>query len=182
MTRLTHGRQRWAIFISGRGSNLQAVLDETSLDVRLVVSSRATAPGLLRARRSGIPTLVLDKKINWTALNEKLKSLGITHVFLLGFMKIVPAEFISAWENRVLNVHPSLLPAYAGLQSIERSFQDGADMGVTVHVVTPEMDAGPALQRKKVLAAGGDRSWAQALNKISQTEQRLVREAVLRWR
>lgn len=182
------GRPRartWAVFISGRGSNLQALLDlGDDFDVRLVVSSKASAPGLLRAKRAGVPAFVLPKKIDWTALDRELRARRITHVFLAGFMKIVPAEFVARWENRILNVHPSLLPAHPGLNAIENSHAGDDDMGVTVHVVTPEMDAGPKLLQKCCLRGkrGGEFPLSRAQVLISRTEQRLVREAGARWR
>jgi len=176
---------KWAILISGRGSNLQAILDSASaVDVRLVVSSKASAPGLLRAKRMGVPTLVLPKKIDWIELDRELRSRGIDRVFLAGFMKIVPAEFVAKWEDRIVNVHPSLLPAYPGLNAIESSHAEGADMGVTVHVVTPEMDAGPRLLQRRCSVAevrASEFPLAAASLLISRAEQRLVREAVVRW-
>lgn len=171
----------WAVFISGRGSNLQAQLDLLSdLSIRLVVSSKADAPGLLRAKRQGVPVLVLPKKIDWMLLQTELERRGVTHLFLAGFMKLIPQDFVRAWENRILNVHPSLLPAYPGLRALETSFADGADMGVTVHVVTPEMDAGPRLLQRRLRRRPADLQEAQI--EISRTEQRLVREAVLKWK
>lgn len=173
----------WAVFISGRGSNLQAQLDLLSdVNVRLVVSSKASAPGLLRAKRQGIPALVLPKKIDWTLLDAELKRRGIARIFLAGFMKIVPENFVRSWENRILNVHPSLLPAHPGLRAIENSFESGGEMGVTVHVVTPEMDAGPRLLARRTRRAGVVSEIATELLAISRAEQRLVREAVSRWK
>lgn len=176
-------RRTWAVFISGRGSNLQALLDlRADVEIRLVVSSSAKAPGLLRARRQGVPTLVLPKKIDWTALDVELRERGITHLFLAGFMKIVPAEFVDRWTNRILNVHPSLLPAYPGLHALEISHAEGAEMGVTVHVVTAGMDEGPRLLQRRCLRKGHSQSLETARIEIARTEQKLVREAVARWR
>lgn len=176
-------RNTWAVLISGRGSNLQALLDlKSDVDLKLVVSSSAKAPGLLRAKRQGVETLVLPKKIDWTELDRELRARNISHVFLAGFMKIVPPEFVAKWENRIVNVHPSLLPAFPGLKAIELSHAAGADMGVTVHVVTPEMDAGPRLLQRKCMTAGHGQSLEIAQIAVARTEQRLVREAVARWR
>lgn len=178
--------RRWAVFISGRGSNLQAILDLAGeANVRKVVSSKADAPGVRRARRHGVPVQILAKKIDWALLSRDLRAGGITNLFLCGFMKIVPAEFVAEWRGRILNVHPSLLPAYPGLRSFERAFEDGADVGVTVHVVTEEMDAGPRISRARAIGAKareGGMAASEAQRRLSLVEQRLVREAVQRWR
>jgi phosphoribosylglycinamide formyltransferase-1 len=181
--------KRWAVFISGRGSNLQTLLDGLEENrIVLVISSSAKAPGILKARRLGIPVAIFNKKINWSELHQVLKQHSVQRIFLAGFMKIIPAEFIENWAGRILNVHPSLLPAFPGLQAIEKSFADGAAMGVTVHVVTPEMDAGPqVLQKTAVTADLRQKSEQKALTLseaeflISITEQSLVRESFRRW-
>lgn len=172
---------RWAFFISGQGTNMSALLDEKwSLDVALVVSSSAESPGVLRAKRSGIPVLILEKKINWQLVLKKLQQAKVTHVFLLGFMKIVPPEFLKQWTGVILNVHPSLLPAYQGLKSIERAYEDRADMGVTVHHVNSEVDAGEIVLQKKVISREQIQavSLQQAQQKIHWAEYQLVRQAV----
>lgn len=118
--------------------------------VALVVSSRSDAYGLTRARRLGIETLVLDKKIDWTKLLEVLEERGITHIFLTGFMKVITKEFLQAWKKPILNIHPSLLPNYPGLRSVERAVADGAAVGVTVHKVIADVDAGDIVLQKTV--------------------------------
>lgn len=175
--------RRWAVFISGRGSNLQALLDLGSqIDLRWVLSSKAKAAGLLRARRAGITSTVLPVHVDWKKLDQDLRERGIERIFLLGFMKLIPAEFLDSWEGRVLNVHPSLLPHYPGLRALEKSFEEKAQMGVTVHLVTPEMDAGPILLQGKTLkAASADVTLEEAELRISRMEHRLVREAALKW-
>lgn len=178
--------RRWAVMISGRGSNLQALLDcAGESPVRWVLSSREDAPGLRRARRAGVATSVLPKKIDWTALDGDLCRRGITNLFLCGFMKLVPGDFVEKWAGRIVNVHPSLLPAYPGLKSFERAFEENAAGGATVHVVTPEMDAGPRLLQTTVVPAKARLNGAtleNALYRLSFGEQRLVREALLKWR
>lgn len=176
----------WAVMISGRGSNLQAQLDLLSqVNLRWVISSKSSAAGILRARRHGIPVTVLPKKIDWVDLDRQLQQRRITHLFLAGFMKLIPESFVEKWQGRILNVHPSLLPAFPGLEAIEKSHAAGAPMGVTVHVVTPEMDAGPKLFQGAISTTGLD--WQrvtldQSALRISRLEQRLVREGILRWR
>lgn len=131
--------------------------------ISLVVSSDADAPGLAKARRAGLSTLVVPKvahevassahsqsvrqKIDWVALDRELRSVGIDAIFLLGFMRIVPASFLNGWKGRVLNLHPSLLPSFPGLRSIERAIEARAPLGATVHIVEPEVDAGPIVKQ-----------------------------------
>jgi phosphoribosylglycinamide formyltransferase-1 len=166
----------WAIFISGRGSNAQAVFEVIDeVPVRLVVSSKEPVWGLARARRTGVPTLVLKKKIDWEDLQGQLEAARVDRVLLLGFMKIVPASFLEKWQGRIFNVHPSLLPAFPGLQAIQRSYEANGPMGVSVHEVIPEMDAGKVIfQKVSVPASEGIKlEFAELL--ISRDEQRLVR-------
>lgn len=177
--------RRWAVFISGRGSNLQALLDQSALqEIRWVLSSKESAPGLLRAKRAGVPSAVLPKKIDWDGLDLELRKRGITDLFLAGFMKLAPASFVEKWEGRILNVHPSLLPSYPGLQAFEKSYEERQEMGVTVHIVTSEMDAGPRLVQKCFMKAKEQERVClrDASYLLSQTEQRLVREVSVRWR
>jgi phosphoribosylglycinamide formyltransferase-1 len=165
---------RWALFLSGRGSTAQALMDLLGdLDLRLVVSSRAKAAGLLKARRSGIPTLVLEKDQNWTLLSKELKQRGIQKIFLVGFMRILPADFIKEWTGRVWNVHPSLLPAFTGAKALERCFEEESEMGVTIHEVNAEMDAG---QRCLQARLPRSRDWTVTTERAARLEQRLLRE------
>lgn len=179
------GNERWTIFISGRGSNLQTLLDGIEENrIVLVVSSSPKAAGVLKARRAGIPVFILDKKIDWLDLQKQLELRSVSRIFLAGFMRLVPAPFLENWKDAILNVHPSLLPDFPGLEAIEKSFHSGGEMGVTVHVVTPEMDGGPHLLKKRAVTAGNSRS-SLTLSRgeflISVTEQSLVREAFRRW-
>ncbi|MGZ5278984.1 MAG: formyltransferase family protein [Pseudobdellovibrionaceae bacterium] len=170
---------RWAIFLSGRGSNAQALWENINdLNIALCVSSRKKSQGLLRAKRVGIPTLVLEPKVEWDELTKKLKARGINRIFLLGFMKILPASFCQAWQGRIWNLHPSLLPEFTGADAIERSYQAGGSFGVSIHAVTAEMDAGPlCLQSRISSKVQNDFPTLQgAQMRISITEQRLVRE------
>lgn len=144
--------KRWAVFISGTGSNMVALLERQNLaHVSLIVSSKETAYGLKRAKRRSIPTLVFNNQLHsWNSLIAELKNLNITHIMLAGFMKILPPEFIKAFEGRIFNIHPSCLPAYPGLGSIERAFQDKKTAGCTVHLVDEGVDTGEILFQKKV--------------------------------
>lgn len=168
---------RWAVFLSGRGSNAEALLEHLAeLDVRLCVSSKAKAFGVLRAKRQGIPVLVLGKEIDWNSLTVQLKRRGVNRIFLLGFMKILPASFVEEWAHRIWNLHPSLLPDFPGTGAIEKSYEANGPMGVSVHEVTTRMDEGPlklrfqiAEKAQKTMTLEEARLW------ISITEQRLVR-------
>lgn len=186
-------RKRWGVLISGRGSNLAALLEtRDEVDLRLVVSSSPTAYGLLRARRAGVAVaatpLVLNpatgkKKIDWTALDQVLRKAGVTHIFLAGFMKVIPASFVEAWAGRIVNLHPSILPEYPGLNSIERAFHDGAAIGLTVHEVTAEVDAGKIISQRRSLNPHEIREYSlDAVEfQIHVDEQRAVKEAIRRW-
>lgn len=167
----------WAVFLSGRGSTAQALMDlDENIDIRWVVSSTRKALGLSRARRMGIPTLVMDKNTSWLQMDQQLKKRKINSIFLLGFMKLVPADFIENWQGRIFNIHPSLLPAYPGLNAIEKSYADKAALGVTIHHVTAEMDAGRKILQHKICDANFDLSLDEVKTKIASCEQRLIRQ------
>lgn len=181
---------RWGILISGRGSNLQALLDlGDEIDVRVVVSSSNEAHGLLRARRAGVATAITplihgSKRIDWSALTTSLRARGVTHLVLAGFMKIVPPEFVAAWRGRIVNLHPSLLPAYPGLKSIERAYAEKNDIGISVHEVNEEVDAGRLILRRRCLKAedvgGYHLAFAEFL--VHVEEQRALKDVVRRIR
>ncbi|MCX7629987.1 MAG: phosphoribosylglycinamide formyltransferase [Geminicoccaceae bacterium] len=151
------GRRATAVLISGSGTNLQALLDAARAPdypaaIRLVVSNRPDAFGLERARRAKVPAVVVDHRAFAAredfeaAIEEELRLADVELVCLAGFMRILSAEFCARWRDRVLNIHPSLLPAYRGLRTHERALSDGvAVSGCTVHFVRPELDAGPVL-------------------------------------
>jgi phosphoribosylglycinamide formyltransferase 1 len=167
-------RKRWAVLFSGRGSNFGAMLDLIHQEnVVFAVSSKKSAQGLLRAKRMGIETFVLDKEINWRSLGRELEKRQISHIFLLGFMRLLPADFVKQWEGKIWNLHPSLLPAFPGKNSIEESYQAKAPMGVTIHEVIVEMDAGPIQLQKEIKRQD---KLTDCQLEISMTEQFLVRE------
>ncbi len=182
---------RWAVFVSGRGSNLQALLDQNEFRIVLVVTSNSKAPGVLKAKRLGIPVIVFTKKDSWLALSDELKQRRVQKIFLAGFMRLIPEDFVTTWSHKMLNVHPSLLPLFPGLNAIEQSYNSAENMGVTVHVVVPEMDAGPIVLKKvahrREKTDNSKQSMQEALTLseaeflISNTEQFLVREAFRRW-
>jgi len=189
ITKARTAQPRWAVLISGRGSNLGALLEwREEIDVRLVLSSRADAYGVLRARRAGVPVEATPlapgtKKIDWAAAIRRIEESGATHVFLAGFMKLVPEELIDRFSpGRIVNLHPSLLPAYPGLKSIERAYFDGAELGCTVHEVILEVDSGRVLCQRRTLGkediARCELAHAEFLLHVD--EQRVVREVIRR--
>jgi phosphoribosylglycinamide formyltransferase-1 len=156
------------ILISGRGSNLQAIIDAIAdgrLQARItsVVSNRAQAQGLARARDAGIDTLVLDHRQFRTrteydrALAAELKAREVTLVCLAGFMRLLGREFLSAFPHAVLNVHPSLLPAFPGIDAQRKALAHGVKVtGATVHLVTEELDGGPIVLQSAVAVHDDD--------------------------
>lgn len=174
---------KWAVFVSGNGSNLQALLDaEPKIHIAVVVSNKAEAFGVERARRASVPVVILPATIDWEALSAELEARAIDRIFLAGFMKVIPPGFIHRWADRILNLHPSLLPEYKGLRAIERSYSDRAAMGVTIHWVTADLDAGPILLQREVFAAGaaGHLSLEEAVSAIHRAENEMVVAAVRR--
>jgi phosphoribosylglycinamide formyltransferase-1 len=150
-------RRRVAVLISGRGSNLQALLSATagagsSAEIVLVVSDRAEAPGLAHAAAAGVPTAVVDRAAHpdrasfESFLEVRLQASEPEIICLAGFMRILSARFVAGWAERILNVHPSLLPAFPGLDTHRRALDAGVRLhGCTVHVVRAAVDAGPIL-------------------------------------
>lgn len=173
---------RWAIFLSGRGSNAQAAFEELhQLDVALCVSSRKSALGLSRARRAGVPTMFLEKNPDWSKLTLELRKRKVNRIMLLGFMKILPAEFCQQWNKKMWNLHPSILPDFKGAEAIEKSYAVGQVMGVSIHEVTAEMDAGKVLKKKYIsfTAKKDFASFELAAMAISRAEQGSCRRFML---
>ena len=162
-------KKRVAILISGRGSNMTALIEAAKAkdypaEIVLVVSNRPDAAGLDRARSSGIPTAVIDhKKFGGDrgtfeqALDRELREQRIDLVCLAGFMRLLTPWFVNRWSGRMLNIHPSLLPQFKGLHTHRRALEAGATRhGATVHFVVPEMDAGPIVVQDSVAVREND--------------------------
>lgn len=159
---------RVAVLISGSGSNLQALIDAAEFPsypakIALVISNKADAFGLERAKKAGIPTQVISGKDFTTreaydeALHQVLLDAKIELVCLAGFMRILTPAFVSQWVGRMINIHPSLLPEFAGLHTHQRAIEAGKkEAGCTVHFVTPVMDAGPILAQARVPVLADD--------------------------
>jgi phosphoribosylglycinamide formyltransferase 1 len=150
------------VLISGRGSNLQAIIDAVGdgrLDARLavVISNRADALGLERARLAGVETIVRDHK-GWPSrdayeavLVEDLRARDVQLVCLAGFMRMLGAAFVNAFPNRILNIHPALLPSFPGLHAQRQAIEHGVRFsGATVHIVDTNLDAGPIVMQAVV--------------------------------
>lgn len=161
-------RARLAVLISGSGSNLQALIDDSQhaaapFEIALVISNRTDAFGLERARRAGIPTQTLSHRGFETraaydaALAEVLRAQAPDLIALAGFMRILTPELVQSWQGRMLNIHPSLLPSYRGLHTHARVLEAGEPWhGATVHFVTAELDSGPAILQARVPVLADD--------------------------
>ncbi len=181
---------RLAILISGNGSNLQAIIDAIEagrLDagICLVVSDRADAHGLLRAARHGIPTRVVEDSGGGRerfdeALRSCLEPLHPDYILLAGFMRILGQSFIDAFPDRILNIHPSLLPAYKGLDTHQRALDAGESQhGVSIHLVTAELDGGPVILQGAYPIEAGDT--AEDLRRKGHRLEHMMYPQVIDW-
>lgn len=160
--------RRLAVLISGRGSNLKAVIDAIAdggleATITVVISNQADAPGLDHAHAAGIETLVLSHKGFATreeydrAMVKELQARHVNLVCLAGFMRLLSPVFVEAFPDRILNIHPSLLPKYPGLHPQQQALDDGAAVsGATVHFVNKDLDAGPVVRQREVPVVPGD--------------------------
>jgi formyltetrahydrofolate-dependent phosphoribosylglycinamide formyltransferase len=157
------------VLISGRGSNMQSLVRAAAdpgfpAEIRVVVSNRPQAPGLGVARDLGVEAVVVDHRdfgrdraAHERAVDAVLRARGVRVVCLAGYMRLLTPWFVAAWEGRMLNIHPSLLPALPGLDTHARAIAAGMrEHGCTVHLVTDVMDAGPALAQARVSVLAGD--------------------------
>jgi phosphoribosylglycinamide formyltransferase 1 len=183
-------KRRVAILISGRGSNMAALIQAASLEdfpaeIVLVISNRADALGLAKAKASGIPTLVIESKpfgANRAGFEAVLQSTldghGIELICLGGFMRLFTADFAKRWYGRMLNIHPSLLPSFPGLDPHGQALRAGVKIsGATVHFVIPETDAGPVVMQGAVPVS--DRDTRETLSeRILEVEHRIYPDAL----
>ena len=177
------------VLISGGGSNLQAFIDGQRsgwlpIDIRVVVSNRADAYGLQRAEAAGITTGILkpsefdDRESYDAALGDLIEKYSPGLIVMAGFMRILSASFVSRFKGRMLNIHPSLLPKYRGLNPHKRALENGdAVHGASVHFVTEELDGGPVLMQREVPVKHGDTEQELAA-RVQQVEHRIYPEAV----
>ncbi|NPD65938.1 phosphoribosylglycinamide formyltransferase [Lichenicola cladoniae] len=162
-------RTRVAIFISGRGSNMTALIEAARdpafpAEIALVLSNNPDAPGLRTASDTGIPTLAIDhrphrrdREAHEREIDAALVEAGIGLVCLAGYMRLLTPFLTSRWQGRMLNIHPSLLPAFPGLHTHERALAAGVKLhGCTVHLVTEIMDEGPIVGQAAILVRPDD--------------------------
>jgi phosphoribosylglycinamide formyltransferase-1 len=185
------GMLRVAVLISGSGTNLQAIIDAVAaekmpVNLVAVLSDKPDAYGLQRAAKAGIPTVAMnykafpDRDAYEAQLASELAKLQPDLVLLAGYMRILPAVIVNTYAGRMLNVHPSLLPAYPGLNTYARALAAGEEHhGATVHFVIPELDAGPAIIQYRVPVKPGDTE-ASLRGRVQTGEYRIYPQA-LRW-
>jgi phosphoribosylglycinamide formyltransferase 1 len=178
---------RIVILISGRGSNMQALLEaKLEAEVSAVISNEPAAPGLEIARGHGVRTVVVHHRDFQgrdafdRALGDAIAAHNPDLVVLAGFMRILTPEFLARFRNRVVNVHPSLLPAFTGTNTHRRALQEGVKIhGCTVHWVTPGLDSGPIIVQAAVPVLPGDDEESLAA-RVLREEHRVLPQAV-RW-
>ena len=186
---MTH---RLAVLISGTGSNLQAILDaidagELPARVNLVLSNKAGAAGLARAERAGVPAQAIDHRgfpdraSFDQAMIERIDAHGADTVVLAGFMRILSPGFVRHYQGRLINIHPSLLPKYPGLNTHARALEAGdREHGCSLHFVTDELDGGPLIAQARFPVAANDT--AETLSEKVQAREHRLYPQVLRWR
>jgi len=177
------------VLISGRGSNLQAIIEriatgELSACVAAVISDRADAAGLTRARRAGITTTVVARgdfdsaAAFFAELQRRVESFAPDLVVLAGFMRVLPPTFVARFRQRIINIHPSLLPKFKGLNTHQRALDAGARVhGATVHMVTAALDAGAVILQAEVAVEAGDTAESLAA-RVLQEEHRIYPQAI----
>jgi phosphoribosylglycinamide formyltransferase-1 len=179
--------KRIVILISGRGSNMQAILDAgLEADICAVISNKASAGGLEVATKAGISTQVVehrkfvDRAHFDLALGDAIAGHHPDLIVLAGFMRILTAEFLTRFEGRIMNIHPSLLPAFPGLNTHRRALAEGVRFhGCTVHFVTPELDHGPIVLQAAVPVLPDDNEERLAARVLEQ--EHLVYPQAIRW-
>lgn len=183
-------RLKLGVLISGRGSNLQALIDAGTTpgfpaEIALVLSNKADAYGLERAAKAGIATAVVshrdfprDKQGFETAMDAALRAAGVELVCLAGFMRLLSPWFVGQWHDKLINIHPSLLPSFKGLDTHERALEAGVRFhGCTVHFVRPAMDEGPIVAQAAVPVLPGDDAHSLA-ERVLESEHKLYPHAV----
>jgi phosphoribosylglycinamide formyltransferase-1 len=182
---------RVAVLISGRGSNMQALAaaQDDAYEIVVVASDKPDAPGLAWAIEHGLPTFALSprgigKPAYEAALDAALRAAGAEWIALAGYMRLLSHDFVARWRGRIINIHPSLLPKYKGLDTHARAIAAGdAIAGCSVHVVTEELDAGEVLGRAEVPVLPGDTPDTLAQRVLAQEHRlypRVLKEFVRR--
>ena len=178
-----------AVLCSGGGTNLQVIIDKVAsgyipANIAIVISDKADAFALERAKKAGIDTLVLDKKDFKSTedfdkkIIEGLNKKNVGLVVLAGFMRLLGPRFIEEYRNRIINVHPALLPSFKGTRGIKDAFEHGVKVtGVTVHFVDEKLDNGPVIAQVPVEIKEGDTEEV-LLERIHKEEHRILPEAI----
>jgi phosphoribosylglycinamide formyltransferase-1 len=183
-------KRRVAILISGRGSNMTALVEAANAqdfpaEIVVVISNKADAAGLLRAREAGIPAIAIESKAYGqdragfeTKLQSALDDYRVDLICLGGFMRLFTAEFVQRWHGRMLNIHPSLLPSFPGLDPHGQALRAGVKIsGATVHFVIPETDAGPIVMQGAVAVRDDDTAETLAA-RVLEIEHRIYPDAL----
>lgn len=182
-------KKRVGILISGRGSNMTALIEaarapDYPAEIVCVVSNRPDAPGLKTAEASGVPTQIIDhttcasRQAFESELDAALLMFGVELVACAGFMRLMTPSFVARWQDRMINIHPSLLPAFKGLDTHARALAAGVKItGCTVHVVRPEMDDGPIIAQAAVPVMESDTPESLAA-RVLAAEHRLYPHAL----
>ena len=174
-------RSRVAILISGRGSNMQALIEGArGYQVMLVASNKLHAPGLDRARSLAVPTFAFEAKRDEfeAALERSLHDHRVGTIALAGYMRILSPAFVDAWRGRIVNIHPSLLPRHKGLDTHNRVLAAGETVtGCTVHLVSDELDSGEIIAQAEVEVQPGDDAAALAA-RVLKAEHELYPKAL----
>jgi phosphoribosylglycinamide formyltransferase 1 len=182
-------KKRVGVLISGRGSNMMALAEaaraaDYPAEIATVISSHADAAGLAWAKAQGLPAQAIDHKAFATreafddAVHAALTEAGVEFVALAGFMRIQSAGFVARWQDRQLNIHPSLLPLFKGLAPHKQALEAGVKVsGCTVHFVTAEMDSGPIVAQAAVAVSDGDTPQSLAA-RILEAEHKLYPHAL----
>ena len=174
------------VLISGRGSNLKAIIDahDPLVEIRAVISNRPEAAGLIYAKKNGIPTRIIDHhQFNTrhafdTQLQTCIEQFQAELIVLAGFMRILSPEFVTFYQGRLINIHPSLLPNFKGLHTHQRALKAGVtEHGATVHFVTEDLDAGPVIRQASVPIFPADDE-ARLAARVLVAEHRLYPEAI----
>jgi len=177
---------RVAVLISGRGSNLQALIDafgpkvaDSPVKIALVLSNRPDAPGLERAAKAGLKTEIVDHKAFQSredfdvAVDREIRAAGAAFVVMAGFMRLLTAQFVTTWKDKLVNIHPALLPSFPGLHTHKRALEAGVRFhGATVHFVRQDTDSGPIIAQSLVAVRPDDTEETLAA-RVLESEHRL---------
>ena len=185
-------KRRIGVLASGRGSNLQAIMDKIAagslpLEIAVVISDKEDAFALERAKMAGVPQVVVarkscaDKAEFEAKIDAALRAHDVELVVLAGFMRILSGDFVSKWQHKIVNIHPALLPSFAGLDAQGQAIRYGAKVsGCTVHFVDEGMDTGPIILQKVVPVDSNDTEESLAA-KILEQEHIALPEALTLW-